>query len=151
LNIRLLRSEDVETLLLIQDECPESAAWTQSSLESAARGEDMAGWAAESGSGKICGFLLARVTSGEPSGEMEILNLAVLPASRRRGAGSLLLDTALTWGISQGAATCFLELRISNMAAHAFYSEKGFVDAGARPNYYQNPPEDARLMALTML
>jgi ribosomal-protein-alanine acetyltransferase len=147
LNIRSLRVEDVQSLLLIQNACPESAAWSRSSLESAASGEEIFGWAADEASGSVCGFLLARLTSGAPDGEMEILNLAILPAARRQGAGSLLLEAALAWGHSRGARICFLEVRKSNTAACAFYSRNGFEDAGTRPNYYQNPPEDARLMA----
>ena len=39
-----------------------------------------------------------------------------------------------------------LEVRASNEAAIALYVKHGFVQAGVRKNYYQDPKEDALIM-----
>ena len=41
-----------------------------------------------------------------------------------------------------------LEARVSNAAARSLYAQKGFIDAGIRPGYYEKPREDAVIMTL---
>jgi ribosomal-protein-alanine N-acetyltransferase len=78
---------------------------------------------------------------------MEILNLAVEPGGRRRGAGSSLLKEALRWGRARRAGKAHLEVRASNLAALKFYEHNGFASAGRRPRYYSAPIEDALLLS----
>jgi ribosomal-protein-alanine N-acetyltransferase len=78
------------------------------------------------------GFVLARVAAEEA----EILTLAVLPASRRRGRGGALLSGAMAEAASLGAATMFLEVSERNEAARALYAAAGFTPAGRRRRYY---------------
>lgn len=78
--------------------------------------------------------------------EAEILNIAIAPSGRRKGHGALLLAAAEQDARSHGARKLFLEVRESNSSAIAFYEAFGFVRAGLRPNYYQQPAEAAVLM-----
>jgi [ribosomal protein S18]-alanine N-acetyltransferase len=88
---------------------------------------------------RIAGFAVSRVTAPE---ERELLNLAVAPEYRRRGAGAGLMRSLMT-----GTATCvFLEVRESNQAARVFYQTLGFQEVGLRPGYYASPPESAIVM-----
>lgn len=89
--------------------------------------------------GEVAGFLVMRRTAPD---EVEILNLAVAPAHRRRGLARLLLERA---ALGQPAAL-YLEVRESNRAAQALYRALGFTDCGRRPDYYQHPAEAAVLM-----
>ncbi|MCU1257537.1 MAG: rimI [Bryobacterales bacterium] len=73
--------------------------------------------------------------------EAEILNLAVDPAFRRRGAA-----TALVAAVPR--SMIFLEVRESNHAALSFYRKAGFTTAGVRFGYYHSPPESAIVMRL---
>ena len=87
--------------------------------------------------GRILGFLVLLPLGQD---EAEILNIAVEPASQRRGvARALLLHAA--------ARSLFLEVRASNAAARAFYLSLGFAETGRRRLYYANPPEDAILLS----
>jgi ribosomal protein S18 acetylase RimI-like enzyme len=90
----------------------------------------------------LAGFLVIRDTV--PGQEAEILNLAVAPASRRQGIAAALLHHAR----DNSAAQLWLEVRVSNSAARAFYATQGFLETGLRPNYYQEPGEDAIVMCL---
>jgi ribosomal-protein-alanine N-acetyltransferase len=83
-----------------------------------------------------------------PAGEMELLNLAVGPNWRRRGFGSILLNTVLADCRANGYEVAFLEVRESNQRAIAFYKKHGFSVSGRRPNYYRNPDESALTMSL---
>lgn len=90
------------------------------------------------------------IASREAAGEAEILNLAVAPAWRRRGIGRGLMETALEGAISARVRRVFLEVRVSNSGARAFYSRLGFAEGGRRRNYYRDPEEDALLLSKTM-
>jgi ribosomal-protein-alanine N-acetyltransferase len=78
------------------------------------------------------GFILARVAADEA----EILTLAVLPESRRRGVASALLAQALRHAAQAGAAAMLLEVAEPNAAARGLYAAFGFTEAGRRRGYY---------------
>ena len=75
-----------------------------------------------------------------------MLNLAVAPDCRRQGLGRKLLCTLTELLHSKGIESLSLEVRPSNQAALALYSELGFVQVGRRPKYYVNPTEDALIL-----
>ncbi len=76
--------------------------------------------------------------------EAEILNIAVLPAHRRRGIAAALFKAALSK--TPDIRTVFLEVRAKNSGAIAFYNALGFSPFGVRRGYYKNPPDDAICM-----
>jgi ribosomal-protein-alanine N-acetyltransferase len=73
-----------------------------------------------------------------------LMNIAVDPASRRRGlASELLADMIERAGVD---ASYTLEVRPSNHAAIVLYERFGFVPAGTRKHYYRDTGEDALIM-----
>ncbi len=92
--------------------------------------------------GYICVWLVAD--------EVQIFNLAVDPAVRRRGVGRRLLLAALHKACERNARVAFLEVRRSNQAAQQLYQSVGFRPSGLRPNYYEGIKEPAVLMELEM-
>ncbi len=73
-----------------------------------------------------------------------LMNIAVDPASRRRGIARALLEALLQRAGPERAYT--LEVRPSNAPAIALYEHFGFRSAGIRPRYYQDTGEDALIM-----
>jgi [ribosomal protein S18]-alanine N-acetyltransferase len=142
--IRELQSSDADSLLAIQAQSPEASQWQKKDYESLDRGSSR-GWVAQVESG-LTGFLVARLIADE----VEILNLAVDPAMRRRGIGKSLLNEAIAWAGKNGAARAYLEVRQRNQGALEFYKARGFRPIGMRPNYYFNPPDDATLLAASV-
>lgn len=69
-------------------------------------------------------------------GEAQVLNLTVAPAARRRGLARALLRRFVDDALRLGAEQCFLEVRISNVAAIALYSAEGFIAVARRAGYY---------------
>jgi [ribosomal protein S18]-alanine N-acetyltransferase len=94
--------------------------------------------------GRIAGFIVSReIAPPHERAEREILNIAVDPAFRRTGIGRALVESELA--LTQ-AATWFLEVRESNVAAINLYTAMGFQPAGHRKNYYHDPDETAIVM-----
>ncbi len=81
------------------------------------------------------GFVLAR----KAADEMEILSIAVLPSSRRRGVGHALLKELRKVARGTGSAVIFIEYAANNDAAAALYKAEGFSPTGLRKNYYHSP------------
>jgi polysaccharide biosynthesis protein PslH len=90
--------------------------------------------------GQVCGFMVSR----EVANEVEVLNLATAPDTRRQGIATQLLA-------SLEAEDVFLEVRESNTPARKLYEKLGFVVVGTRPEYYDDPVESALVMRLSRL
>jgi ribosomal-protein-alanine N-acetyltransferase len=73
-----------------------------------------------------------------------LMNVAVDPASRRRGVAHALLEQMIERAGPQESYT--LEVRTSNAPAIALYERFGFRSAGTRPRYYHDTGEDAVIM-----
>lgn len=68
----------------------------------------------------------------------ELVSLAVDPAHRRRGLGKLLTHAVLDDLRRQGARSCRLQVRVSNLPAIDFYTRLGFKVAGLWREYYRD-------------
>jgi ribosomal-protein-alanine acetyltransferase len=90
--------------------------------------------------GQVCGFMVSR----EVADEVEVLNLATAPETRRQGIATQLLA-------SLDAEDVFLEVRESNVPARKLYEKLGFVVVGKRAEYYDDPVESALVMRLSRL
>jgi [ribosomal protein S18]-alanine N-acetyltransferase len=84
----------------------------------------------------LAGFLVGRTLAPR---EHELLNLAVAPEFRRQGIGRALVGA---W-IEHLQGAFFLEVRPSNTAARLFYKSLGFEEVTTRPEYYNDPSEEA--------
>ena len=79
-------------------------------------------------------------------GEGQITNLATAKAHRRRGVGAALLEALCSEAERLEAEQISLEVRVSNEAAIALYTARGFAIAGVRKHFYRAPVEDAYVM-----
>ena len=80
------------------------------------------------------------------AGEGELVDIAVLPAYRKKGLGQMLMTALLTQAREQGTENLYLEVRQSNTPARNLYEKNGFTAIGIRKKYYREPVEDAVLM-----
>jgi ribosomal-protein-alanine N-acetyltransferase len=78
--------------------------------------------------------------------EAELLKIGVTKSLRRRGLGSILVDTVLRDLRQRGIDQLFLEVQSLNHSALAFYLDCGFTEVGRRINYYRKPPDDALVL-----
>lgn len=91
--------------------------------------------------------LVAYVSLYHTLPEMEILNVAVVPAKRRQGLARKLLHLVLQAAAKMGMQKATLEVRQSNNAAIGLYTGLGFIQCGKRPRYYPDNGEDALIHA----
>ena len=89
---------------------------------------------------RVAGYLVC----SRYAGVWHLMNIAVDPASRRRGIARALLEALLARAGREVPYT--LEVRPSNTSAIALYEQFGFRSAGVRPRYYQDTGEDALIM-----
>ena len=92
--------------------------------------------------GQICGYLFGASVLDEA----EIRKLAVAADFRRQGIANLLLASAWQSLSHQKIASCFLELRASNLPALRLYQKNHFQIVGQRKSYYTLPTEDAMIL-----
>jgi ribosomal-protein-alanine N-acetyltransferase len=95
-------------------------------------------------SGTVAGYCVVMIAAGEA----HLLNLSIAAPLQRRGLGGELLAFVLRLAREHGAATVYLEVRISNMAGRALYARHGFAEIGRRRDYY--PHHAGREDAVTM-
>ena len=68
--------------------------------------------------------------------EVQLIDLATRPESRRQGAARALLSAVIRNAQASGKAALFLEVRCSNKAALALYQSFGFEVMRVRRGYY---------------
>jgi len=140
-------------MMLIEQESPSAADWSQAQHEAMFATDDRAflrsGWVVESSAQEkvsieptvLLGFLIAHRIDGE----WELENIVVAEKARRRGAGTRLLTEFIEHVSVENGSAIFLEVRESNHVARSMYRKAGFEETGVRRNYYSNPPESAIL------
>ena len=120
-----------------------SHPWLRQSLESELENEQSLFYAAV-GDGRVVGYIGMSFVLDEG----HIYNVAVDEDHRKKGIGSALIRTLVTYCKKEGFAFLTLEVRESNTAARSLYQHFGFIKVGERKNYYSDPTENAVLMTL---
>lgn len=82
--------------------------------------------------------------------DLDVVSVTVDPTRRRRGAARDLLRNILEKAREHGAQNAYLEVRESNEPARNLYRSLGFSESQKRKAFYENPVEDAVLMALSL-
>lgn len=144
LSIRPMAASDLDEVLEIERQSFPKP-WTRSMFESELKNPVSFSTVLKTKSGeneKLAAYMVYWVIHGEA----HILNIAVDPAFRRRGAAELLLGTALEQMRRNLVFEVFLEVRRSNEAARRLYRNFGFRESFERKNYYGD--EDAIVMTL---
>lgn len=80
--------------------------------------------------------------------EAELLLIGVLPNYKHQGIATNLLKDMCQRLQQRNVTHLFLEVRLNNKEAIAFYDKHHFKELGIRKNYYKNPSDDAKMMQL---
>ena len=84
--------------------------------------------------GRITGDMISRILDKKA----ELASLAILPAYRRRGVGSALLEETIRRVKAYGIDHIDLEVRKTNLAGLRFWKKMGFVLIGEQPGFYED-------------
>ena len=117
--------------------------WSRQSLQESLENDNALFFAATE-NGEVIGYIGMSYVLDEGY----LYNVAVAPHYRRRGVGSALIRTLVTWCKKENFAFLTLEVRQGNAAARSLYEAFGFVKVGERKSYYTEPTENAVLMTL---
>ena len=117
--------------------------WSRQSLQESLENDNALFFAATE-NGEVIGYIGMSYVLDEGY----LYNVAVAPHYRRRGVGSALIRTLVTWCKKENFVFLTLEVRQGNAAARSLYEAFGFVKVGERKNYYTEPTENAVLMTL---
>lgn len=143
--IEPMRIERLDEVLAIERDCF-SIPWSRESFQQELADNKIATYVVAttvaSPGGKIAGYagMWHVVTEGH------ITNIAVGPAFRRQGVGSLLLGHFIALAVEKNMIGLTLEVRVGNEGAITLYHRHGFVVEGIRKNYYADTREDAVIM-----
>ena len=92
--------------------------------------------------GKVLGYITTRIDRESKIGG--IPNLSVLPESRGKGVGKVLMKAAFDYFEEQGMAVAKIETLEQNEVGKNFYPRSGFVEV-ARQIHYAMPLKDRKL------
>lgn len=138
--IRIMQDKDVEEVALLEKECF-SMPWTETSIKKEIENKDSLFCVCEVDR-KVVGY--AGMYYVYPEGD--ITNVAVTKEYRGQGIAKNILNFMFEKARGEGITEYTLEVRIGNKNAIRLYETLGFIDAGIRKNFYDNPKEDALIM-----
>jgi ribosomal protein S18 acetylase RimI-like enzyme len=125
--LRSYRKQDLAGLHQLDQVCfPQEIAYSKAELQHFLNHPDR----------KLAGFVITERArrNGLPAGH--IVTLDVDPSARRRGLGTLLMQTAENQMKQEGAGVMSLEVAENNATALRFYRGLGFVNRGRRAKSY---------------
>lgn len=140
IHIREMTLEDIEQVYDLEKSIF-SIPWSKNSFESSVKNKNTLFIVAEE-EGEILGYLGMYIFSDEA----DISNVAVSKQYRRQHIAKQMMDDILLKAQAAGVKHVTLEVRETNVAAITLYENMGFVEAGIRKNYYEEPTENALIM-----
>ena len=93
---------------------------------------------------RVAGFAI--MTFGQERGHLVLL--AVRPSHQRCGIAHRLLAWLTETAVVAGAASLHVELRVTNLAALAFYRSEGFAETLRVPGYYRGRETAIRMILM---
>ncbi len=147
-DLRRMRAADLAEVMAIERECFPNP-WPENTFRGEIQNEGLSHpmVAVEPASGAIVGYVVYWLVRDE----VQINNVAVHPAFRRRHIGEAMMNRILDDARARGGRYAVLEVRLSNDAARDLYERKlGFVFLDIRAAYYTNPTEDALVLGLPL-
>jgi [ribosomal protein S18]-alanine N-acetyltransferase len=137
IRLRSFQMRDLAGLHQLDQVCfPQEIAYSRDELQYFLTHPRCSCWIAEQPEDKLAGFVIFERASRHGRAAGHIVTLDVDPDERRRGLGTLLMQTAEEQMKQEGAGLMSLEVAENNAAARQFYRSLGFVTRGRIAKYY---------------
>ncbi len=133
--IRQATVNDLETLYEIEKECFTTEAFTKEQIAYLLQNSNAVSLVAQI-DGENAGFIIGLTYSGNKVRIGHIYTIDVAVKHRRRGIGLRLLEELEKIFAEKGVETCYLEVRIDNVAARELYRKQGYIETGRLKGYY---------------
>lgn len=142
--VRAMKAEDAAAVAEMEHQIF-SDAWSERGVLASAANPQTICLVAEKG-GRQIGYLIAYMAADEA----EIARIATVKEQRRKGVGAALFARLEDSCQEHTLNRILLDVRKGNASARSFYAKQGFTEDGMRPQFYENPKEDAVLMSKTL-
>jgi [ribosomal protein S18]-alanine N-acetyltransferase len=137
IRLRSFQMRDLAGLHQLDQVCfPREIAYSRAELQYFLTHPKCSCWIAEQPDDKLAGFVIFERSKRHGRRAGHIVTLDIDPEERRRGLGTLLMQTAEEQMRQEGAGVLSLEVAENNPAAQQFYRSLGFVTRGRIAKYY---------------
>ena len=134
-SLRPFRPDDLEAVFRIDQACfAPGVSYSRQELAAFIQHPSSKTWVATAWD-QVIGFLVA---DRAPQRVEHIITIDVAEHWRRRNVGTALMDAAEDWARVQKLRFVFLETAEDNLAAQAFYEQRGYVKLKRIARYYSN-------------
>jgi ribosomal-protein-alanine N-acetyltransferase len=141
IELRRLEAADLDVVEVIERDCYPTP-WSRSMFEAELRKPSSLALGAFGAERVLVGYaFVSRYVDA-----WHVMNVAVVPAYRRRGIASALLERLFAVTATDPRRGYTLEVRMSNLGAISLYERLGFERRGVRRGYYTDNREDALIM-----
>lgn len=145
-HIREIQQEDLEEVTALEASCF-SMPWKYKDFEETLTNPNRVYLIAEADALDAKERILGGCMITNIAGEGDISNVAVHEKYRDKKIATALLEALLKLGRERYGITAFtLEVRSQNTPARKLYEKLGFISKGVRPNFYENPKDDAVIL-----
>jgi ribosomal-protein-alanine N-acetyltransferase len=137
IRLRAFQMRDLAALHQLDQVCfPREIAYSRAELQYFLTHPKCSCWIAEQPEDKLAGFVIFERSKRHGRRAGHIVTLDIDPEERRRGLGTLLMQTGEEQMRQEGAGVLSLEVAENNPAAQQFYRRLGFVTRGRIAKYY---------------
>lgn len=141
LTIRAMELADIDAVLAVE-QSSFLTPWSREAFVAEIDDNDLACYLVAEQDGQVVGYAGMWLILDEA----HVTNVAILPAFRGLGLGTVLMTALVEVARTLGAGRMTLEVRPTNAAALSLYGRLGFTACGRRPGYYADTGEDAVIM-----
>ncbi len=126
---------DTDTLIAIENECFATEAFSRKQI-SLLLGDYNTIAIKALDDGNVLGFVIGQIQLERGATVGHIITIDVLPAYRKRGIGTILLEAVETIFRQKHLQSSFLEVRKDNSEALRLYVKAGYENVGKLERYY---------------
>ncbi len=127
--------KDLETLYKIEKECFSKEAFTKKQIGSLLQNSNAISLIAQT-NGETAGFIIGLTYPNNNVRFGHVITIDIAIKHRRKGIGTRLINELERKFVRKGVETCYLEVRIDNVAARELYHSQGYEETKQLKHYY---------------
>jgi len=135
ITIKQATIKDLETLHKIEKECFTKEAFTKKQIENLLQNSNAISLIAQT-NGETTGFIIGLTYPDNKARIGHVITIDIAIKHRRKGIGMRLLNELERKLVRKDVETCYLEVRIDNVAARELYRKQGYKETKKLKRYY---------------
>lgn len=144
ITIKQASIKDLEILYKIEKECFIKEAFTKKQIRNLLQNSSAISLIAHA-NGETAGFIIGLTYPNNKARIGHVITIDIAIKHRRKGIGMRLLNELERKFVRKGVETCYLEVRIDNLAARELYRRQGYKETKQLKHYYPKRTNGVRL------